>query len=59
MVITTPCLFVLCRKYSGGKLLGSSDCSVEISVLMFWSMVLRGGEVLPGCLLPGMAGLGV
>ena len=30
---------------SGGGLLGSSSCSVEISALMFCSMVLLGGGV--------------
>ena len=38
--------------------LGSSNCSVEISALMFCSMVLCGGGVLLGYLLPGLAGLG-
>ena len=41
---------------SSGGLLGSSSCSVEISALMFCSMVLLG--VLPGYLLPGLAGVG-
>ena len=36
----------------GGGLLGSSGCSVEISALVFCSIVLRGGGVLRGCLLP-------
>ena len=35
-----------------GGLLGSSGCSVEISALVFCSIVLRGGGVLRGCLLP-------
>ena len=51
-----PCLFVLGGLgggYScGGGLLGSSGCSVEISALVFCSIVLRGGGVLRGCLLP-------
>ena len=56
---TAPCrLFILGGKYSSGGLLGSSSCSVEISALMFCSMVLRDGRVLPGYLLPGLAGVG-
>ena len=60
---TAPCrLFILGGggggEYSSGGLLGSSSCSVEISALMFCSMVLRDGKVLPGYLLPGLAGVG-
>ena len=58
MVFTTACLFVLGETCSGGRLLGSSSCSVGVSVVMFGSMVLRDGEVLPWCLLPGLAGWG-
>ena len=36
------CVFILGGEYSGGGLLGSCSCSVEISVLMFCFMVLRG-----------------
>ena len=46
-------------KYGSGRFLGSSSCSVEISALMFCSMMLRDGKVLPGSLLPGLAGVGV
>ena len=47
-------------KCSSGGLLGSSSCSAEISALMFCCMVLLGGGggVLPGYLLPGLAGVG-
>ena len=43
-----------------GGLLGSSNYSVEISALVFCSMMLwdGGGGVLPGYLLPGLAGGG-
>ena len=41
-----------------GGLLGSSGCSVEISALVFCSIVLRGGGVLRGCLLPCSAVVG-
>ena len=44
--------------YIGGEIWRSSSCSVEISVLMFCSMMLRDGRVLPGYLLPGLAGVG-
>ena len=39
-----------------GGLLGSSNYSVEISALVFCSMMLwdGGGGVLPGCLVPGV-----
>ena len=43
---------------AAGGLLGSSGCSVEISALVFCSIVLRGGGVLRGCLLPCSAVVG-
>ena len=63
---TAPCLFVLGRLGGdaavgggrGGELLGSSGCSVEISALVFCSIVLRGGGVLRGCLFPCSALVG-
>ena len=37
----TPCLFILSKKYSSGRLLGSSNRSAEISALVFCSMMLQ------------------
>ena len=51
-------LYVAGGKYGSGRLLWSSSCSVEISAFMFCSMMLRDGKVLPGYLLPGLAGVG-
>ena len=46
------------REYNSGELLESSNCSVEMSALVFCSMVLRVEGVLRGCLLPGSAAVG-
>ena len=54
----TPCLFILGGKCGCGGLLGSSGCSVGISALVFFSMVVRGKGVLGGYLLQGSAVVG-
>ena len=56
---TIPCLFILRGKCSCGGLLGSSNCSVEISALVFCSIMLGDEGVLRGCLLPCSAVVGL
>ena len=46
------------REYSSGELLECSNGSVEISALVFCSMILRVEGVLQCYLLPGSAAMG-